>query len=223
MYNPFKPEKPAAAPAGPLTLATVGTVSEEGVTLILPGATEPTQAHYPNFSSSSLASGDSVIISRVSGTWVVMGKAGGGGGGGTADALPLAGGTMAGNINMNSNKVTNLPTPSANGDAVNKRYADGLLSGYRTAADQDEIDATDIIVVNIASYSGSQVRVPASGTNAAITASHVLLSSTVGTPANQTGDWIVTTYSGYLTLSGPASGATSVKLVLGKAGTYYTV
>jgi len=218
MYNPFKPEKPAAAPAGPLTLATVGTVSEEGVTLILPGASEPTQAHYPNFSSSSLASGDSVIISRVSGTWVVMGKAGGGGGG-TADALPLAGGTMAGNINMNSNKVTNLPPPSANGDAVPKSYADGLLSGYRTAADQDAIDATDIIVVNIASYSGSQVRVPASGTNAAITASHVLLASTVGTPANQTGDWTVTTYNGYLTLSGPASAATTVQLVLGKAGT----
>lgn len=203
MYNPFKPEKPAAAPAGPLTLATVGTVSEEGVTLILPGATEPTQAHYPNFSSSSLASGDSVIISRVSGTWVVMGKAGGGGGGGgTADALPLAGGTMAGNINMNSNKVTNLPTPSADGDAIPKSYADGLL-----------------IVVNIASYSGSQVRVPASGTNPAITASHVLLAATVGTPANQTGDWTVTTYDGYLTLSGPASAATTVQLVLGKAGT----
>lgn len=80
-------------------------------------------------------------------------------------------------------------------------------------------DATDIIVVNIASYSGSQVRVPASGTNAAITASHVLLASTVGTPANQTGDWTVTTYNGYLTLSGPASAATTVQLVLGKAGT----
>ena len=104
MYNPFKPEKSAAAPAGPITLATVGTVSEEGVTLILPGATEPTQAHYPNFSSSSLESGDSVIISRVSGTLVVMGKAGGGGGGG--------GGGGTSDYNDLSNK------PSINGNTL---------------------------------------------------------------------------------------------------------
>lgn len=66
---------------------------------------------------------------------------------GTADALPLAGGTMSGNINMDGNKVTNLPTPSANADAVPKSYADDLLTGYRTAAAQDVIDAaqdTDI-------------------------------------------------------------------------------
>ena len=104
MYNPFKPEKPAAALDGPLTLATVGTVSEEGVTLILPGATEPTQAHYPNFSSSSLESGDAVIIARVSGTWVVMGKAGGGGGGG--------GGGGSSDYNDLSNK------PSINGNTL---------------------------------------------------------------------------------------------------------
>lgn len=97
------------------------------------------------------------------------------------------------------------------------------MTGYRTAAAQDEIDAAQVIVVNIASYSGSQVRVPASGTNSAITGDHVLLYAILGTPANQTDDWTVTTYAGYLTLSGPASGATSVKLVLGKAGTYYTI
>lgn len=96
-------------------------------------------------------------------------------------------------------------------------------STYRTAAAQDAIDAAQVIVVNIASYSGSQVRVPASGTNSAITGDHVLLYAILGTPANQTDDWTVTTYAGYLTLSGPASGATSVKLVLGKAGTYYTI
>ena len=74
MYNPFKPDKPAAAPAGPLTLATVGAVSEEGVTLILPGAAEPTQAHYPRLSSAALSAGDTVIIARVSSAWVVLGK-----------------------------------------------------------------------------------------------------------------------------------------------------
>lgn len=103
-------------------------------------------------------------------------------------------------------------------------------STYRTATAQDAIDAaqdaeideiqaTEVIVVNIASYSGSQVRVPASGTNDAITANHVLLATTIGTPTKQTGGWTVTTYDGYLTLSGTASGATTVQLILGKAGT----
>lgn len=74
MYNPFLPDKAAAASPGPITLATVGTVSAAGVTLILPGATEPTQAHYPRLSSAAFAAGDAVIIARVSGTWVVLGK-----------------------------------------------------------------------------------------------------------------------------------------------------
>ena len=81
------------------------------------------------------------------------------------------------------------------------------------------LSETEVIVVNIASYSGSQVRVPATGTNPAITANHVLLASTLGTPSAQTGDWTVNTYDGYLTLSGTATGTSTVKLVLGKAGT----
>lgn len=123
-----------------------------------------------------------------------------------------------------SKPATGIPKTDLSGDvqsSLNK--ADTALQAvpptYRTAAAQDAIDATDIIVVNIASYFGSQVRVPASGTNAAITASHVLLYSNIGTPANQAGNWTVTTYDGYLTLSGSASGATIVQLVLGKAGT----
>lgn len=74
MYNPLLPDKPAADAAGPLTLATIGTVSAAGVTLILPGAAEPTQAHYPRLASASVAAGDAVIIARVSGTWVVLDK-----------------------------------------------------------------------------------------------------------------------------------------------------
>ena len=48
--------------------------------------------------------------------------------GGTANALPLAGGTMSGNINMGSNKVTNLSAPTANGDATSKGYVDNLIT-----------------------------------------------------------------------------------------------
>ena len=87
------------------------------------------------------------------------------------------------------------------------------------AEDLTAAEARGIIIVTISSYSGSQIRVPASGTNNSITADHVVLNQTLGTPTNQKGPWTVTTYNGYLTLSGSASGATSVRLVLGKVGT----
>lgn len=168
-FNPFLPDKAAAAPTGPLTLATVGAVSAEGVTLILPGATEPTQAHYPNFSSSSLASGDSVIISRVSGTWVVMGKAGGGGGGGggTSDYNDLSnkpsinGNTLSGNKTAAQLGLGTYSKPSggipksdlASAVQTSLGKADSALqsvpSTYRTAAAQDAIDAAQDAEIGI--------------------------------------------------------------------------
>lgn len=42
-------------------------------------------------------------------------------------ALPVAGGSMGGNLRMAGNRVTDLGTPSANGDAVNKAYSDSKL------------------------------------------------------------------------------------------------
>jgi hypothetical protein len=44
-------------------------------------------------------------------------------------SLPLAGGTMAGAINMGGNAVTNVPTPVAAGDAANKSYVDAAGGG----------------------------------------------------------------------------------------------
>lgn len=41
-------------------------------------------------------------------------------------ALPTAGGTMTGGIDMGGHAITGLPAPTADGDAVNKGYADGL-------------------------------------------------------------------------------------------------
>lgn len=189
MYNPFKPEKPAAAPAGPLTLATVGTVSEEGVTLILPGASEPTQAHYPNFSSSSLESGDSVIISRVSGTWVVMGKAGGGsggGGGGTSNYNDLSnkpsinGNTLRGNKTASELGLGTYSKPSGGipksdlTSAVQTSLgkADSALqsvpSTYRTAAEQDAVDeaARSQTIKNIEGTASGSIT---AGTNSSVT------------------------------------------------------
>ena len=31
---------------------------------------------------------------------------------------------MTGNVNMNNNKIENLPTPTVNGDAATKKYVD---------------------------------------------------------------------------------------------------
>lgn len=42
--------------------------------------------------------------------------------------LPLAGGTMTGDINMGGHSITNLDDPSNAGDAVNKAYADAILA-----------------------------------------------------------------------------------------------
>lgn len=46
-----------------------------------------------------------------------------------AGKLSLTGGTMSGAIAMGSNKITGLGTPTANGDAVTKAYADAILVG----------------------------------------------------------------------------------------------
>lgn len=49
-----------------------------------------------------------------------------------APYLAKAGGTMTGGINMNSQTLTNVPSPSAGGDAANKTYVDTVASGLTT-------------------------------------------------------------------------------------------
>lgn len=44
--------------------------------------------------------------------------------------LPLAGGTMAGAIDMNGHLVTDLPAPVDPGDAARKAYVDAIPGGY---------------------------------------------------------------------------------------------
>ena len=43
--------------------------------------------------------------------------------------LPLAGGTMTGTINMGNKKITDVASPTASNDAVNKDYVDNAVSG----------------------------------------------------------------------------------------------
>ena len=65
-----------------------------------------------------------------------------------AAKLPLAGGTMTGDILFTSGRVTGLPTPSTGSDATNKTYVDGFLlrSGGQMSGD---IDANNNTVSNL--------------------------------------------------------------------------
>lgn len=42
--------------------------------------------------------------------------------------LPLTGGTMTGNININNKTITNLKTPTADTEAANKKYVDDQIA-----------------------------------------------------------------------------------------------
>ena len=48
----------------------------------------------------------------------------------TGDYLPLTGGQMSGNIDMNNNRITSIGAPTANNDAVNKQYVDTKTNNY---------------------------------------------------------------------------------------------
>ena len=79
-----------------------------------------------------------------------------------APYLAKAGGTMAGGINMNSNTLTNVPTPSGNGDAANKQYVDDVAQG-RTFKDPCAAATTGALT---ATYSNGSSGVGATLTNA---------------------------------------------------------
>jgi hypothetical protein len=62
------------------------------------------------------------------------------------DKVDKAGDTMSGDLNMEGNKVVNIPTPTQNNDAVNKSYADSLVNFRGTYS-------TDTAIKNISSPS----------------------------------------------------------------------
>ena len=60
--------------------------------------------------------------------------------------LPLAGGTMSGNIAMGSNKITGLADGTAAGDAVNKGQMDAALEGLKPKAAVRAATTADITI-----------------------------------------------------------------------------
>ena len=58
-----------------LLLATVGSASSSGVTLIFDGLGSPTQKRFKRLAAGpALAANDRVIVARMSGSYVVLGK-----------------------------------------------------------------------------------------------------------------------------------------------------
>lgn len=49
---------------------------------------------------------------------------------------------------MNNHKITNLATPTDNGDAATKAYIDGLVSGLNPTTIVDDVNADSKLVAN---------------------------------------------------------------------------
>lgn len=63
--------------SGDLLVATVGSVSSAGVTLVFPGEGAPTQKRYKRvITGQTLNAGDRVLAAKISGSYVVIGKIG---------------------------------------------------------------------------------------------------------------------------------------------------
>lgn len=66
------PEEPAGEEQQPFQLATVASVEEDGLTLTLDGAEEPTEKHYKCNTAVKFAAGQRVAVLELSGSKVVM-------------------------------------------------------------------------------------------------------------------------------------------------------
>ena len=72
-----------------------------------------------------------------------------------ATKLPLAGGTLSGNLSMGgTNIVTNLATPVNVGDATNKAYVDGLTGTARTDAEATAASALSTHIADTTNVHG---------------------------------------------------------------------
>ena len=58
----------------PLYLATVGSYTTAGATLIFDGQTTATTKRYKRLASYTPAAGDRVLVAKISGSYVILGK-----------------------------------------------------------------------------------------------------------------------------------------------------
>ena len=93
----------------------------------------------------------------------------------------------------------------------------GNISGSTTALimlGRVDSESATMLVFDIASFSS----LPQTVTDSRITPYHYILHTEVGTPTAQTGDWTITTGTGTMTIDGDISGSTTLRVILGTAG-----
>jgi len=75
--------------------------------------------------------------------------------------LPLAGGTLTGQLNMSTNKIINVDDPTVNGDAMNLGYADANYSDIAHSHGASGLDGlsdvtiTSAVNLHVLQYNGS--------------------------------------------------------------------
>jgi len=93
-------------------------------------------------------------------------------------------------------------------------HADGkALSAYQGKVLNDKISKTEVLIINVSSFSS----LPQTVSNSNIESDMVVVNSVLGNPSAQTADWTVTTSNGSLTISGSISGSTTATLYLMKS------
>lgn len=71
------PEEGGKLPRAELLLATVSTVAGAGISLLIDGTNAPTQKYYRRLANGqTLRVGDRVLVAKLSGTYIVLGKVG---------------------------------------------------------------------------------------------------------------------------------------------------
>lgn len=93
----------------------------------------------------------------------------------------------------------------------------GSISGSTTAhimLGRVDNESSTVLVFDITSFS----TLPQTITDSRITQYHYLLHTELGTPSAQTGDWTVTTETGSMTINGSISGSTTLRVIIGTAG-----
>ena len=143
------PEEPSSEEQQPFLLATVASVEEDGLTLALDGAEEPTEKHYKCNTAVKFAAGQRVAVLELSGSKVVMFAVGDPG----ADAAPgIPPGGSAGQV---------LKKASAEDYALTWGSISGLLPTGGTDGQVLLKDGTTDYAVKWGSLSGA---LPNSGT-----------------------------------------------------------
>ena len=123
-------EKTAEEPQQPFQLATVATVEEDGLTITLDGAEEPTEKHYKCNTAVKFAAGQRVAVLELSGSKVVM-FAVGAPGADAAGSIP-AGGSTGQVLQKSSGEdyalewgtITGIPTGGTDGQVLLKDGAE---------------------------------------------------------------------------------------------------